>query len=99
MTSTRQQAAELYHQLYLEVEHLKADIEYEDATSYCVDCPASERAREFSLYLAEYCCKESAHWRQDDFKHIEFCQQLMNQLKTLAGDEEIAAAQAKVAQK
>lgn len=107
MSSTRTTAARLYHELYLEVEHLKADIEYEGATSFCYDCPCknwddyvpqSYSEMEFGVQIASSCCKQDNDWRQDDFEHIEFCNKLMAELRTFAGDEEIAVAQSKVAQ-
>lgn len=108
MGSTRQLAADLYQQLYLEVQHLEADIAYEEATSFCDNCPRrnwddwtpqSYSEMEFGIHIAETCCKEEEDYMADDFKHIATCKQIMEQLKVFAGDEELAAAQSRVAQK
>jgi hypothetical protein len=105
MTSTRTLAAQLYHQLWLEVEHLQADIAYEAATSFCSDCPhrnwddwypQSYSEMEFGVRIAETCCKDDPdHWAAET-EHIKVCEQIMALLKTFAGDEELAAAQAKI---
>ncbi|HSS99916.1 MAG TPA: hypothetical protein VLK33_22935 [Terriglobales bacterium] len=108
MSSTRQQAAELYHQLYLEVQHLKAGIAYEQATSFCDDCPLRNwddwtpecyHDMEFGPSIADHCCKDDPDHLEGEFKHIATCEAIMAQLKEFAGDEELAAARAKVAQK
>lgn len=107
MPSTRTTAARLYHELFLEVQHLKADISYEAATSFCDDCPCknwddyvpqSYSEIEFGVHIADSCCKQDDDWRQGDYEHIAFCNKLMAELKSFAGSEEIAVAQAKVAQ-
>jgi hypothetical protein len=108
MSSTRQQAAELYHQLHLEIQHIREDIAYSDATSFCDDCPhrrwdlwepQSYHDLEYGPSIADFCCKEEPDYRQADYEHIRFCEKLMADLKTFAGDEELAAAQSRVAKK
>lgn len=108
MGSTRTLAAQLYHQLWLEVQNLEADIAYEQATSFCDDCPhrnwddwtpQSYSEMEFGVQIADHCCKDEPDHLEDEFKHISTCKAIMAQLKEFAGDEELAAAQAKVAQR
>lgn len=104
MSSTRTLAAQLYHQLYLEVQHLLADIAYEEATFFCDDCPRRNwedwtpqcySDMEFGPHIAETCCKEEPDRWEAELKHVDTCRVIMAQLKEFAGDEEIAAAQVK----
>lgn len=108
MSSTRQQAAELYHQLYLEVQHIRADISYSMATSFCDDCPhrnwesyrpETYSEMEFGIHIADSCCQEDPEYWADQTAHIDMCEKIMAQLKVFAGDEELALAQSKVAQR
>lgn len=105
MSSSRTTAAQLYHQLWLEVQHLEAAISYDAATSFCSDCPRRNwddyvpqtySEMEFGVRIADRCCKDDDDYMAGTFEHIKFCEQLMAQLKTFAGDEELAAAQAKI---
>lgn len=107
MTSTRTAAARLYHQLWLEVKHLQADMSYDAATSFCDDCPAknwddwtpqSYSDMEFGPHIADHCCKDEPDYMQAEIEHINVCEQIMGLLKTFAGDEELAAAQASIAE-
>lgn len=108
MSSTRQQAAELYHQLHLEIQHIQADISYSSATSFCSNCPRrnwddwypqSYNEQVWGPRIADSCCQDGPDYWKSEYEHIDFCKKLMEQLKTFAGDEELAAAQARVAQK
>lgn len=108
MTSTRQQAAELYHKLFLEVQHIQEGIAYEEATSFCGDCPhknwddwqpQSYSEAEFGPRIADHCCKEEGDYMQSEFEHIDFCQKLMAQLKIFAGAEELEAARARLGER
>jgi len=105
MSSSRTTAAQLYHQLFLEIQHLNADISYDAATSFCSDCPnrnwddwtpESYHDETFGPRIADHCCKEEDDYMRAELEHIAFCEKLMEQLKTFAGDEELAAAQAKI---
>lgn len=107
MGNTRELAANLYHQLWLEVEHLKADMAYEAATSFCDDCPRknwddyipqSYYEMEFGVQIADHCCKEDDDYHEIEWLHIAACEKIMSELKPFAGNEELAAAQARVAQ-
>lgn len=108
MSSTRQQAAELYHQLFLERQHLREGIAYSLATSFCDDCPhrnwdnyvpQSYSEIEFGIHIADNCCQEDPDYWAAETAQDESCTKLMALLKEFAGDEEIAAAQAKVTQR
>lgn len=107
MSSSRTTAAQLYHQLFLEVQHLQADISYSLATHFCDDCPhrnwdnyepQSYSEMYFGIQIADSCCQEDSDYWAAETEHIAFCEKLMAQLKTFAGDEELAAAQAKITQ-
>lgn len=107
MSSIQTSAAKLYHELYLEIQEIEAGLRYEAATSFCDNCPAKDwddwtpqsySDMEFGPSIADHCCKTDDDYQQDSIEHIDFCRSLMEQLKTLAGDEEIAAAQTKVSQ-
>ena len=108
MSATQQLAAELYHQLYLEVQHVRADISYSMATHFCENCPhrnweswspETYSEMEFGIQIADSCCQEEPDYWSAETAHIAGCEKLMEVLKTFAGDEELAAAQTKVAQK
>ena len=107
MTSTRSTAAKLYHELHLEIQHISDGIAYSVATSKCDDCPhrnwadyepQSYSELEFGVHIAETCCYDDPDYFASDQAHIDACRSLMEILKAFAGDEEIAAAQTKVAQ-
>lgn len=108
MTSSQTTAAQLYHQLHLEIQHILEAMSYDQATSFCHDCPLknwddyepqSYHELEFGVQIADSCCKDDPDYNRANYEHIDFCQKLMEQLKTLAGEEELTAAQSKVAQK
>lgn len=107
MSSTRTAAARLYHQLWLEVKHMEEAMSYDAATSFCSDCPhknwddwtpQSYSDMEFGPRIADHCCKDEDDYMQSEREHIRVCEQIMALLKTFAGDEELAAAQATIAQ-
>lgn len=105
MTSTRTEAARLYHQLWLEVQHIRADISYSLATHFCENCPhrnwddwtpQSYSEAAFGMQIADSCCQEDPDYWLVETEHIKVCEQLMALLKPFAGDEELVAAQAKI---
>ena len=105
MTSTRQQAADLYHQLYLERQHLRADVSYSLATSFCYDCPhknwddyipQSYSEIEFGIHIADTCCQEDPDYWAAETAQDNFLTKLMEDLKTFVGDEELEAARARL---
>lgn len=106
MTSAQTTAAKLYHEIYLERQHMREGIAYSMATSFCDDCPhrdwenyepQSYSEMYFGITIAESCCQENPdYWAAETQRDYEMTK-LMDLLKEFAGAEEIAAAQSKVA--